>query len=103
MASLTNAGCKSVTAEAREHSPVRMYTTEFCPYCVAAKRLFAHLNVNYDDTDVNSAPGLRQKMAAESGANTVPQVWIVDTHVGGFDELYQLHDSGGLNTLLYNN
>lgn len=87
----------------QNHAPVRMYTTEFCPYCVAAKRLFNHLNVSFEDTDVNSAPGLRQKMMAESAARTVPQIWIGDTHVGGCDELYQLHDSGGLNALLFNN
>ncbi len=87
----------------QQQSSVRMYSTEFCPYCVAAKRLFNHLNVSFDDTDVNSAPGLRQKMMAESGANTVPQIWVGDTHVGGCDELYQLHDNGELNSLLYNN
>ncbi|MFK8019216.1 MAG: glutaredoxin 3 [Pseudomonadales bacterium] len=88
-------------AGAEGHAPVRMYSTEFCPYCVAARRLFNHLDISFDDTDVNSAGGLRQQMMAESGGNTVPQIWVGDTHVGGCDELYQLHESGGLQALLF--
>ena len=84
-------------------APVRMYTTQFCPYCVAARRLFDHLEVMVEDLAVDSTPGLRQEMMQQSGRHTVPQIWIGETHIGGCDELYSLHQSGNLQNLLFPN
>ncbi len=78
-----------------------MYSTQFCPYCVAARRLFDHYKLDYDDVAVDAQPDLRQQMMQESGRNTVPQIWIGDTHIGGCDELYSLHDNGKLDNFLY--
>ena len=80
--------------------PVKMYSTPWCPFCVRARRLFDQLGVTYQDIDVNSGAGLRQEMAALSGRNTVPQIWIGETHVGGYDELSTLQRNNTLKDLL---
>jgi glutaredoxin 3 len=79
---------------------VRMYTTRWCPYCVAARRLFASLGVAFEDTDVGAEPSLRAEMERRSGRHTVPQIWIGDRHVGGFDDVNALHARGQLLPLL---
>lgn len=80
---------------------VTIYTTRFCPYCVAAKRLLARKNVAVDEIDVGGQPHLRQEMQAKAGGlHTVPQIWIGEVHVGGCDELYDLEDQGRLDALL---
>lgn len=81
-------------------APVRMYTTQFCPYCIAAKRLFDSLNVQFEEIAVDGQPQLRQQMLAESGQRTVPQIWIGDTHVGGCDDLHRIYQQGELDALL---
>lgn len=87
--------------ETARHAPIRMYSTQFCPFCVAARRLFEHHELEYEDIAVDAQPELRQLMMRESGRNTVPQIWIGNTHIGGCDELYGLHDSGKLDSYLY--
>lgn len=79
---------------------VTIYTTRFCPYCVAARRLLARKNVAYDEIDVGGQPDLRREMQAKSGRHTVPQIWIDEMHIGGCDELYELEDQGRLDALL---
>ena len=77
-----------------------MYTTRFCPYCMAARSLLDDRNVDYEDIAVDGRNELRREMAQRSGRNTVPQIWIGDTHVGGFDELNVLNRQGQLDTML---
>ncbi len=81
---------------------VRMYTTRWCPYCIAARRLFDALGVSYEDTDVSADPALRAEMERRSGRHTVPQIWIGDRHMGGFDDVNALHARGQLISLLGN-
>ena len=81
--------------------PVTVYTTPICPYCVRAKNLLAKKGVPYEEVDVLSDPEARQTMLAKSGgARTVPQIFVGDTHVGGFDELNALEKAGKLDPLL---
>ena len=80
--------------------PVTIYTTQFCPYCVMAKRLLDQKAVRYDEIAVDSAPERRQEMMARSARRTVPQIFVGDTHVGGCDDLYALDAQGRLDTLL---
>jgi glutaredoxin 3 len=75
---------------------VRMYTTRWCPYCIAARRLLDSLGIAYEDIDVGAAPGLRSEMERLSRRHTVPQIWIGSRHVGGFDDLDALHGAGEL-------
>ena len=80
---------------------VTIYTTRFCPYCVAAKRLLTRKNVAFEEIDVGGRPDRRQEMQEKAaGSYTVPQIWIGEVHVGGCDELYELEDQGRLDALL---
>jgi glutaredoxin 3 len=77
-----------------------IYTTKICPYCVMAKRLLDKKGVKYTEINVDSAPGLREEMMAKTQRRTVPQIYIGDLHVGGFDELYALDQQKKLDGLL---
>ena len=80
---------------------VEMYTSPFCGFCHAAKRLLNSKDVSFIEIDVARDPGLRQEMMARAhGRHTVPQIFIDDTHVGGCDELHALERSGKLDPLL---
>lgn len=81
-------------------SPVLMYTTAICPYCQMARRLFQEKGAKYTEIRVDQNPGKRTEMMQKSGRRTVPQIWIGDTHVGGFDEAYALERTGKLDALL---
>jgi glutaredoxin 3 len=79
---------------------VVLYTTGWCPYCIRARRLLDGKGVAYTNIDVGGNPALRAEMRARAGRNTVPQIWIGDTHVGGSDELYALERAGRLDAML---
>ena len=79
---------------------VTLYTTRFCPFCVRAKMLLDSKKVKYQEIAVDYDAEQRQTMQRLSGQRTVPQIWIRDQHVGGYDELYQLEREGALDTLL---
>jgi glutaredoxin 3 len=80
---------------------VEIYTTRFCGFCVAAKRLLAKKHVSYSEIDVSAQPQKRAEMMSRAnGGRTVPQIFIGGRHIGGCDELYELERSGRLNDLL---
>lgn len=79
---------------------VTLYTTRFCPYCVQAKALLDEKSVAYTELPVDGNPELRQTMMERSGRRTVPQIWVGDYHVGGFDDLWALERQGQLDVLL---
>ncbi len=80
---------------------VTIYTTRFCPYCLAAKRLLTKKGIFFEEIAVDGRPDLREVMTERAGgAYTVPQIWIGDTHVGGCDELYALESAGKLDPML---
>ncbi|RLA52746.1 MAG: glutaredoxin 3 [Gammaproteobacteria bacterium] len=79
---------------------VVLYGTRMCPYCVAARRLLAGLCIDFEDISVDGDHQLREHMEAISGRRTVPQIWIGETHVGGFTELQELARIGKLETML---
>ena len=81
--------------------PVRMYTTAVCPYCQRAERLLTERGVQHiEKIRIDLDPAQRDIMMAETGRRTVPQIYIGDTHVGGFDDLAALDRAGGLLPLL---
>jgi len=81
--------------------PVRMYTTEICPFCIRAKALLRRRGVaQIDEVRVDLDPQQRMRMMALTGRRTVPQIFIGDTHVGGCDDLMALDQRGGLAPLL---
>ena len=79
---------------------VTMYTTRFCPYCIAARRLLDGKGVSFEDIGVDGNPDLRRHMTEKAGRRTVPQIWVGDRHVGGFTELAALEQRGELDRLL---
>jgi glutaredoxin 3 len=79
---------------------VVVYATQFCPYCIRAKYLLNQKGVEFTEIDVTMNPQMRGEMQRLSGGHTVPQIFINEQSVGGFDELYTLEKSGELNNLL---
>jgi glutaredoxin 3 len=78
-----------------------MYLTDYCGYCRAARRLLERKGVtDLDAVRVDREPARRAEMQARSGRHTVPQIWIGERHVGGFDELQALESAGELDALL---
>lgn len=79
---------------------VVMYATEFCSYCGAARMLLKKKDVDYEEILVSRDEDKRQEMERLSGRRTVPQIFIDDRLIGGFDELYSLEQDGRLDELL---
>jgi glutaredoxin 3 len=78
-----------------------MYSTGVCPYCVMAERLLKAKGVeNIEKIRVDLQPEQRAEMMQKTGRRTVPQIYIGDTHVGGFDDLSALDHAGKLDQLL---
>ena len=81
--------------------PVEIYTTAYCSYCQWAKELLKRKGVSFTEISVDGNRELRARMTARAnGKQTVPQIFIGETHVGGCDELYALEDAGQLDKLL---
>jgi glutaredoxin 3 len=81
--------------------PVEVYTTRYCPYCVAAKALLKRKGVAYKEIDVGFDVERRNEMIQRAnGRMTVPQIFVGTTHVGGNDDLQALERAGKLDPLL---
>jgi glutaredoxin 3 len=77
-----------------------MYSSGWCPYCDRARALLARKGLTFREIKVDENPAEREAMLARSGGRrTVPQVFIGERHVGGFDDLYAIEKSGELDTL----
>jgi glutaredoxin 3 len=82
-------------------SPCNRIHTAVCPYCIRAERLLEAKGVtDIDKIRVDLDPEQRVVMMQKTGRRTVPQIYVGDTHVGGFDDLYALDQAGGLDPLL---
>ena len=80
---------------------IQIYSTGLCPYCVAAKNFLCGRGLAYEELRVDRDPLARAAMAARaSGLRSVPQIFIDDLHVGGYEELVALARNGGLEPLL---
>ena len=80
---------------------IRMYSTAVCPFCVRAEMLLNSKGVTeIEKIRVDLDPRQREDMMNKTGRRTVPQIYIGDTHVGGFDELAALEHAGKLDSLL---
>ncbi len=78
----------------------KIYMTPSCPYCSRALRLLERRGATYDKIDVRRDPALRAEMERLTGRHTVPQIFIGERHVGGYDDLVALDMDGVLETLL---
>lgn len=81
-------------------SKIELYTTSFCPYCVAAKRLLDRQGLEYTEIDMARDPESRAQLAERTGLMTFPQIIIDDEPLGGYDQLKAALDSGRLDGLL---
>ena len=82
-------------------TPVKMYTTAVCPYCVRAKQILKAKGVEQiEEIRIDTSPEERDHMMQITGRRTVPQIFIGGTHVGGCDDLMALDAKGGLVPLL---
>ncbi|MDD5319087.1 MAG: glutaredoxin 3 [Methylococcales bacterium] len=79
---------------------ILIYTTKICPYCIMAKRLLEKKGAAYTEINVDTQAGLREEMMLKTKRRTVPQIYIGELHVGGFDDLYALEQQKRLNALL---
>jgi len=80
---------------------IEIYTTRYCPYCHAAKRLLSRKEVQFTEIDVSGDAKRRSEMVARAnGRMSVPQIFIGSTHVGGYDDLSALDRAGKLDPLL---
>jgi glutaredoxin 3 len=82
---------------------ILMYSTAVCPYCIAAEKLLQSKGVEHiEKIRIDQEPARKNEMIERTGRRTVPQIFINDRHVGGFDDLSALDRSGGLMPLLAN-
>jgi glutaredoxin 3 len=80
---------------------VVIYSTARCPYCVQAKQLLDQKQVKYEEIRIDTDPEKSAEMITRSGRKSVPQIFINDHHIGGFDDLYAANKTGKLDSLLY--
>lgn len=82
---------------------VVMYSTRVCPYCIRAEHLLAKKGISVEQIEkirVDEKPELREEMTRLTGRRTVPQIFINDRHIGGFDDLAELDADGELDAML---
>ena len=77
-----------------------IYSATLCPYCIMAKKMLEKKGVEFTEINVDSMPGLRQEMMRKSQRRSVPQIFIGEKHVGGFDDLRALDAKNELDPLL---
>lgn len=79
---------------------ITIYSTAVCPYCVAAKNFLKSKGQTWEEIRVDTDPAEREKMMALTKRTSVPQIFIGDVHVGGYDDMMALHREGKLEPLL---
>ncbi len=80
--------------------PITLYTSAICAYCVAAKNFLRSRGLQWEEVRIDLDPAERERMVARTRRSTVPQIFIGETHVGGYDDMMALHREGKLDALL---
>lgn len=76
---------------------IRVYSKNYCPFCDRAKALLSSLNLPFEEINLeHKEPEFARQLFAETGFRTVPQIFIGEECIGGFDQLYALHQAGDL-------
>ncbi|MDQ1094302.1 glutaredoxin 3 [Xanthomonas sacchari] len=81
-------------------APITLYSTAICPYCVAAKNFLKSKGRTWNEVRIDLDPAEREKMVALARRTSVPQIFVGDVHVGGYDDMMALHRAGKLEPLL---
>ncbi len=79
---------------------ITVYTSAICAYCVAAKNFLKSRGLSWNEVRIDTDPAQREKMMSLTRRSTVPQIFIGQTHVGGYDDMMALHRAGKLEPLL---
>lgn len=81
-------------------APITIYSTAICPYCVAAKNFLKSKGLAWTEVRIDTDPAVRDAMVAKTRRTSVPQIFVGDVHVGGYDDMMALHREGKLEPLL---
>lgn len=84
----------------KEQPEIEIYTLEWCPYCRKAKAFFRSKDLDYKEYLIDEAENKQAMVDRTDGAKTIPQIFIDDHHIGGYDDLIELETSGELNEML---
>ncbi|WAC64511.1 glutaredoxin 3 [Pseudoxanthomonas sp. SL93] len=79
---------------------ITLYSSAICPYCMAAKNFLKSKGQTWNEVRIDLDPAEREKMIAKANRTSVPQIFIGDVHVGGYDDMIALHRAGKLEPLL---
>ena len=77
-----------------------IYSSAICPYCVAAKNFLRSKGLEWTEVRIDTDPAERERMVALARRTSVPQIFVGDVHVGGYDDMMALHRAGGFEPLL---
>lgn len=83
--------------------PITIYTSAICPYCISAKNFLKSKGLGWTEIRIDMDPAERERMMARAKRTSVPQIFVGDVHVGGFDDMMALHRAGKFETLLSGN
>lgn len=75
---------------------ITLYTKDYCPYCVKAKSLLSSLGATYEEVDITNSPDTIMELLKKSGMRTVPQIFVWEECLGGYDSIAKLHEEGKL-------
>lgn len=73
-----------------------IYTKDYCPYCVKAKTLLSSLGATFEEVDITNTPDTIMELVKKSGLRTVPQIFVWDECLGGYDSIAKFHEEGKL-------
>ena len=79
---------------------ITIYSTAICPYCVAAKNFLKSKGLSWNEIRIDTDPAEREAMVAKARRTSVPQIFVGETHVGGYDDMMALHRAGRFEPLL---
>ena len=80
--------------------PITLYSTAICPYCVAAKNFLKSQGLEWKEVRIDLDPAEREKMVAMAKRTSVPQIFVGQTHVGGYTDMMEMHREGRFKPLL---
>jgi len=80
--------------------PITLYTSAVCGYCVAAKNFLRSRGLEWEEVRIDLDPAERERMVARTRRSTVPQIFVGEVHVGGYDDMMALHRAGKFDALL---
>jgi len=81
-------------------APITLYTSAVCAYCMAAKQFLRSRGLEWTEVRIDQDPDARARMVETTGRTSVPQIFVGDTHIGGYDDLMALHRAGKFESLL---